>query len=72
MNPPLSPRRPSNLDPGSCARRYSIFILVVEGIGVTALLPYALLLTRSILPRRGATGLPAAKHTKTGMGPQYP
>lgn len=39
---------------------------------MTALLPYALLLTRSILPRRGATGLPAAKHTKTGTGPQYP
>jgi hypothetical protein len=33
----------------------------VEGLGVSALLPYALLLIRSIRPKRDSKGLPAAK-----------
>ena len=52
-------------------RRYSIFILAVEAIGVSALLPYALLLCRSVLPKRGNPGLPAAKGARPGT-PMYP
>ncbi len=38
-----------------------MLILAVEGLGVSALLPYALLITRSILPKRDSKGLPADK-----------
>ena len=56
-------RGSSNLDPvpPPAGRRYSVFILAVEGLGVSALLPYALLLIRSIRPKRDSKGLPAAK-----------
>jgi hypothetical protein len=38
-----------------------VFILSVEAMGVSALLPYALLLSRSVLPKRNGVGLPSAK-----------
>ena len=39
---------------------WAIYILIVELLGVTSFFPYALLITRSILPT-GSPGLPEAK-----------
>lgn len=41
------------------SNRYGIVVLVVEFLGLSATLPYAILLTISLVPKGSATGLPA-------------